>query len=231
MDLVEANGDVEEQRWRGSTMEEIHRYLNPFELDHAPPVRPSDAHTVLHHYPIRAAVTDTPRPLRGHHKWDADHVRLPCSAKSQYPVTADDGSVSIESRWEMIEKALLRTISNSRELEAAILSYNTKYQEQWKFRALHKLFEEELDESEAKVFFEDLLPRIVRLALRLPELVQTAIPLLKQGQSRSITLTQEQVACLLANGFLCTFPRRNTLKRKSEYSTFPDINFNRCVFF
>ena len=35
-----------------------------------------------------------------------------------------------------------------------------------------------------------------------------------------------QVACLLANAFFCTFPRRNSCKH-SEYSTFPDINFNR----
>ena len=35
-----------------------------------------------------------------------------------------------------------------------------------------------------------------------------------------------QVACLLANAFFCTFPRRNSYKH-SEYSSFPDINFNR----
>lgn len=37
-----------------------------------------------------------------------------------------------------------------------------------------------------------------------------------------------QAACLLANAFFCTFPRRNSQKH-SEYSTFPDINFNRWV--
>jgi hypothetical protein len=26
---------------------------------------------------------------------------------------------------------------------------------------------------------------------------------------------------------LCTFPRRNTAKRQSEYARYPDINFNR----
>lgn len=35
-----------------------------------------------------------------------------------------------------------------------------------------------------------------------------------------------QAACLLANAFFCTFPRRNSHKH-SEYSSFPDINFNR----
>lgn len=44
---------------------------------------------------------------------------------------------------------------------------------------------------------------------------------------RSISLSQQQVACLLANAFLCTFPRRNTDRKKSEYASYPDINFNR----
>uniref|UniRef100_W8AQL3 poly(ADP-ribose) glycohydrolase n=1 Tax=Ceratitis capitata TaxID=7213 RepID=W8AQL3_CERCA len=224
------NGDETvnvDEKWRGCSMEEIHRGLNEFELEHVPPVRPSETHTVLYHCPIREPDNVPPRPLRAHHKWDATHVRLPCSSKSQYPVTAADGSSTIEARWEMIEKALLKPISNSKELQTAILSYNTKYENQWNFRSLHRLFEDDLDESESRVFFEDLLPRIIRLALRLPELVQAPIPLLKQGQCHSVTLSQQQISCLLANAFLCTFPRRNTMKKRSEYSTFPDINFNR----
>uniref|UniRef100_A0A0A1WZR8 poly(ADP-ribose) glycohydrolase n=1 Tax=Zeugodacus cucurbitae TaxID=28588 RepID=A0A0A1WZR8_ZEUCU len=216
-----------EEQWRGCAMEEIYRGMNEFELDHVPAVRPSDSHTVLYHCPIHEPDNVPPRPLRAHHKWDATHVRLPCSSKSQYPVTAADGSSTIEARWEMIEKALLQPITNSKELQAAILSYNTKYEGQWNFRSLHRLFEDDLDESESRVFFEDLLPRIIRLALRLPELVQAPIPLLKQGQNHSVTLSQQQISCLLANAFLCTFPRRNTMKKRSEYSAFPDINFNR----
>jgi hypothetical protein len=38
-------------------------------------------------------------------------------------------------------------------------------------------------------------------------------------------LLQEQAAVLLANSFLCTFPRRN--KKGGEYANFPDINMNR----
>ncbi|XP_055851769.1 poly(ADP-ribose) glycohydrolase [Episyrphus balteatus] len=213
--------------WRGCSMDEIHRYLNEFELEHVPPIRPSDHDTVLYHFPIRCDSSEAPRPLKAQDKWDANHVRLPCSNKSQYPIVGDDGNVVIERRWKMVEQALLRPIKTSKELEQAILSYNSKYSELWNFRSLHKLFEEELDEDESKEFFDHLLPKIIRLALRLPSIVQCGIPLLKQGQNRSLSLTQLQVACLLANAFLCTFPRRNTTKRKSEYSTFPDINFNR----
>lgn len=44
--------------------------------------------------------------------------------------------------------------------------------------------------------------------------------------NHSITMSQEQIASFLANAFFCTFPRRNA-KMKSEYSSYPDINFNR----
>lgn len=77
------------------------------------------------------------------------------------------------------------------------------------------------------LFFKNTLPAIVSLALRLPDLVCCGIPLLKQGQNRSVSFTQEQISSLIANAFLCTFPRRNTQKKNSEYRTFPDINFNR----
>ncbi|KAG7262746.1 hypothetical protein CRUP_038265 [Coryphaenoides rupestris] len=49
------------------------------------------------------------------------------------------------------------------------------------------------------------------------------LPLLKVGQNHSLTLSQEQISCLLANAFFCTFPRRNS--RKSDYTNYPEINF------
>ncbi|XP_068141153.1 poly(ADP-ribose) glycohydrolase [Drosophila tropicalis] len=224
------NGDVSTQspqHWRGQPIEAIHRGLQLFELEHLGPVQPSGLHRVLYKHPICESVNEAPRPLKSAPKWDAQHVRLPCAEESKYPRENADGSSEIDSRWEMIERALLRPISNSKQLEAAILSYNTTYRNQWNFRSLHKLLREEFDKSEARVFFEDLLPRIIRLALRLPELIKAPVPLLKQYKTAALTLSQQQISCLLANAFLCTYPRRNTLKRKSEYSTFPDINFNR----
>nr|CAD7573914.1 unnamed protein product [Timema californicum] len=95
----------------------------------------------------------------------------------------------------------------------------------------------EVDSKEAKIgilgtrestkFFSTLLPQIIGLALQLPSLVTGPIPLLVQHRNQSVSLTQLQVASLLANAFLCTFPRRNTAKRFSEYYKYPDINFNR----
>lgn len=221
--------DGEDDRaWRGVPMDTIYRGLDRYELRHFPEVRPAEDHVVLYNLPIDDPNgTEPPKPRRTYNKWDANHVRLPCSHRSQYPVEQEDGGTTLESRWELVQNALLQPIANSRELERAILSYNTKYAGSWKFKSLHKLFEEDLEEEESAGFFEYTLPKMIRLALSLPDLVPGAIPLLKQGSNKAISLTQQQVACLLANAFLCTFPRRNTQKKKSEYSLFPDINFNR----
>uniref|UniRef100_A0A3Q4MRB4 poly(ADP-ribose) glycohydrolase n=1 Tax=Neolamprologus brichardi TaxID=32507 RepID=A0A3Q4MRB4_NEOBR len=82
-----------------------------------------------------------------------------------------------------------------------------------------------LEPDAAEHLFESLLPDMVQLALRASELCTKPIPLLKAGMNHSITMSQEQVASLLANAFFCTFPRRNS--RKTEYSNYPDINFFR----
>lgn len=85
---------------------------------------------------------------------------------------------------------------------------------------------QELNPNESRAFFIETLPEIIRLALRLPELIPCAIPLLKHNGNNSISLSQQQIGSLLANAFLCTFPRRNTSSPRSEYSDFPTINFN-----
>ncbi|KAG0297684.1 hypothetical protein BGZ96_005348 [Linnemannia gamsii] len=66
-----------------------------------------------------------------------------------------------------------------------------------------------LSTEERQYFFDVTLPRMQALALRLPELVPKPIPFLKQQQDSAVTLSQEQIACLLANAFFNTFPCRN----------------------
>lgn len=152
---------------------------------------------------------------------------IPCSFYIPHPTPQPDGTESIQNRWQLITDTLRgRTIRTSHQLEDAIHAYNTKYARTWRFRALHQLCAELPVDARAH-FFDSTLPGIVRLALQLPSLVQAPIPLLRAGRSASVSLTQLQCASLLANAFLCTFPRRNTQKRASEYRTYPDINFNR----
>lgn len=53
------------------------------------------------------------------------------------------------------------------------------------------------------------------------------IPLLQSGHPAILTLSQLQIACLLANAFFCTFPHRNATAPNAEYHNYPSINFTR----
>jgi poly(ADP-ribose) glycohydrolase len=128
-----------------------------------------------------------------------------------------------------VQEAVLKTMLSSQQLETAILSYNSNsnYSNCWDFSVLRLLFTEVFTKEETNSFFSTLLPQIVRLALQLPTLLTAPVPLLVQHKSRMLSFSQLQVASLLANAFLCTFPRRNTAKPQSEYAQYPNINFNR----
>lgn len=161
-------------------------------------------------------------------KWDGVHVRMPCSPQSKYPLEqGSNGITKLGSRWELIENTLLGPINDSYSLVKAIRQYNGRISPIWNFKCLHKFFNEELDPRESESFFNVLLPKIIALALRLPALITHPIPLLRQGDEQLLSMSQLQVGCLLANAFLCTFPRRNTFKGNSEYVNYPDINFTR----
>lgn len=191
-----------------------------------PPLVPQPDHTVLVRASLNCNFAEPPKPSYKNYrdKWDRNHVRMPCSTENLYP--GENSEKKVQNRWELIEATLLGPIRSSVELQDAILKYNARYSKRWNFEALHSYFNEMLDTSAREEFFEQTLPAIVTLALRLPILCTQAIPLLKQQQNHSLTISQEQAACLLANAFFCTFPRRNSHKH-SEYSLFPDINFNR----
>lgn len=79
-----------------------------------------------------------------------------------------------------------------------------------------------LSEEESEEFFENILPKIIQLALKLPEIVPGSIPLLKKHHNKSVSLSQVQISSLLANAFLCTFPWK-----KEVSCTYPGVNFVR----
>ena len=65
-----------------------------------------------------------------------------------------------------------------------------------------------------------ILPTAIKMCLDLPVLVTQPIPLLKRGESGSITFSQRQIASLLANALFCTFPENShdaNLKRIDLY--------------
>ena len=191
------------------------------------PLASGPLHTVTFR-PDRRGDQAPPLPFPDHLRdvWDSNHVRSPCSAQNLYPITTDTGGKKLLSRWALIRKSLLKPIANSYDLEEAIMEYNSRQASKWSFGAVHAYFSTIASEEEATAFFSSLLPKIVRLALRLPELVTHALPLLKVQETYSLTLSQEQAACLLANAFLCTFPRRNAMHKLAEFASYPSINFN-----
>ncbi|VDN19718.1 unnamed protein product, partial [Dibothriocephalus latus] len=74
--------------------------------------------------------------------------------------------------------------------------------------------------------FGPLMKKIADLALKLPYLIMQPIPLMKQNQESSISLSQIQIACLLANAFYCTFPGRSGTNERTPQPSFPSVNFN-----
>ncbi|ROI83839.1 Poly(ADP-ribose) glycohydrolase [Anabarilius grahami] len=172
-----------------------------------PALKPTDGHTVM----IRTDLLDPgkvpvpyPSPEKRSDCWDDWHT--------------------IQSRWDLIHQALSVPLKSSHDVKDAILKYNAGQAKAWNFSALHS-YCKGLQESEAEQMFGELLPAMAQLALRAPSLFTQPIPLLRTQRCCSITLSQEQVSSLLANAFFCTFPRRNS--RRTDFSNYPDINFNR----
>jgi len=185
---------------------------------------------VMVRLPLEPGQTPVAHPIRRTDDcWDENHVRMPNSQRSQFPVVSETGHKRLESRWALIHKALATGESNriktSYDLEARILSYNMPGR--WDFSGLKELIDESWSDDDRATFFDRILPGMQRLALRLDDLVTQPIPLLRRGHNQSLTLSQVQVASLLANAFFCTFPRRNAGKKNSEYANYPYINFNR----
>ncbi|XP_044521705.1 poly(ADP-ribose) glycohydrolase [Gracilinanus agilis] len=214
-----------DKKWLGTPIEELRRM--PLCGVRLPHLRHSVNHTVTVRVDLLKA-GEVPKPFPTHYRdiWDNKHVKMPCSEQNLYPVEDENGERTAGSRWELIQTALLNKFSRPQNLKDAILKYNVAYAKKWDFTALVDFWDKVLEEAEAQHLCQSILPDMVKLALCLPDICTKPIPLLKQKMNHSITMSQEQIASLLANAFFCTFPRRNA-KMKSEYSSYPDINFNR----
>ncbi|XP_041089490.1 poly(ADP-ribose) glycohydrolase [Polyodon spathula] len=190
---------------------------DPGELQFGP------SHTVLIN--VQGFKTDKQlRPQPGASVWNSDHVKMPYSVRNTFtkqgPFRNED-----KLRWDLIRKKLnkLSNVTKSETIEEVIKSYNVNYKNEWKFDALHLFFEK--GGSKPELF--RVVKAMAELALKLPDICPKTIPLLKQGMNHSLTLSQEQISCLLANAFFCTFPHRNSTHPRAEYSNYPTINFNR----
>ncbi|XP_026207137.1 poly(ADP-ribose) glycohydrolase isoform X2 [Anabas testudineus] len=215
-----------EVKWLGTPISELKRM--PTCGRELPPLKDIPGrHTVM----IRTDLLQdgrvpVPFPAKFMDTWDDVHVKMPCSSSNLFPIVDEETQkLQNKSRWELIKETLKKKCSSPLELKNAILKYNASHAKKWDFTALNLYCTKVLKPDDAEHLFDSLLPDMVQLALRAYELCTKPIPLLKAGTNQSITMSQEQVACLLANAFFCTFPRRNS--RKTEYCNYPDINFFR----
>ncbi|XP_008280038.1 poly(ADP-ribose) glycohydrolase [Stegastes partitus] len=183
-------------------------------------LRFSTTHTVL----IDVSVFNCGAGLiaqEGRDLWNSNFVKMPCSQAMNH------SGPSQAARWKLISKQLSALASKKSvkvdHVVAAIIKFNPKYKDRWSFDALHT-FVEHVPKTEN--YFHTLFPKIAALALKLPDQIKKAIPLLQRGRPASITLSQVQISCLLANAFFCTFPHRNTSRPDAEYHNYPSINFS-----
>ncbi|XP_076599395.1 poly(ADP-ribose) glycohydrolase isoform X2 [Chaetodon auriga] len=212
-----------DRRWLGTPIDELNRM--PQCAPPLPHLKVGSNHTVTVRTDLlREGEVPVSYPGKFKDAWDDVSVKMPCSEKNLFPVETEDGG-GVQSRWELIHTALQGGFKSSLDVRDAILRYNTAHAKKWDFTALNLLCTEYLEHCEAQHLFEVILPAMVELALSAPRLCTMPIPLLKSRMNHSLTLSQEQIACLLTNAFFCTFPRRNS--RKSEYGNYPEINFYR----
>lgn len=215
--------EQEEPDWRGTPIENLKRMPKCGQT--LPHLRATDNHRVLIRTDLlKEGQVPVPYPTKFRDSWDDMNVKMPCSEKNMFPMENEDGS-GVQSRWELIRSALEGECKSSLDIRDAILSYNTAHAKRWDFTALNVLCTEGMENDEVQHLFNTILPKMVKLVLNTPKICTQPIPLLKTKMNQSLTMSQEQIACLLANAFFCTFPRRNS--RKSEYANYPEINFYR----
>uniref|UniRef100_A0A8C2K3E6 poly(ADP-ribose) glycohydrolase n=1 Tax=Cyprinus carpio TaxID=7962 RepID=A0A8C2K3E6_CYPCA len=162
-------------------------------------------------------------PHQGTHVWDSHHVKLP---HLYPPPPSHHKSHAPPSRWEVTRHALHRLTKGNNsigDVQSAIMTYNARNKDNWTFDALY-YYGQRLHTMDNNLHL--LIPKMAKLALDLPDLIKKPIPLLRQQQNQAITMSQQQISCLLANAFFCTFPHRNDTKPNSEYANYPTINFS-----
>ncbi|XP_052468866.1 poly(ADP-ribose) glycohydrolase [Carassius gibelio] len=217
----QVSAEQKEQEWLGTPIEELRRM--PWCGQSLPHLRATDNHKVLVRTDLlKEGQVPHPYPSKYRDTWDDMTVKMPCSEKNLFPVENED---VVQSRWELIRTALEGECKSSLDIKDAISSYNIVHAKRWDFTALNYLCTEGMENEEVQHLFNVTLPKMMKLVLNTPKICTQPIPLLKSRMNQSLTMSQEQIACLLANAFFCTFPRRNS--RRSEYANYPEINFYR----
>ncbi|KAK0421174.1 hypothetical protein QR680_015095 [Steinernema hermaphroditum] len=131
--------------------------------------------------------------------WETKHVvRMPFSTSR----LKSDGS----SEAEFVKCCLMKLTVPQKSIELVTTVIDSYQDERYQYDSLHTLFNKKMSPEQRAYNLEIVIPNIAKLALRLSDLITKPIPRLRSSVSGSVTFSQEQVACLMANAFLCTFP-------------------------
>jgi len=149
----------------------------------------------------------------------------PCSPKKDKRHMSDRNYVLMPyatEKWQKISTVLTQLsepIHSWYVVEDAIKKYHD-YPEVINFSSLQECF---CEKDGGNTFLSgtcllDLVPKIAKLAIDLPNVCTRAIRLLRRQKNFTIAMSQYQAACLLANAFFCTFPPTASWE-------FADVNF------
>lgn len=151
------------------------------------------------------------------------YVRLPCDpGTSRFVEDVCNDCASSSHYWDSVVYSLSKPHRSLDEWVDAMCYYSKLKKEH--FTNLYIFFEQCVSEKEANDILQNLMPRIAKLALQLPKLVQCPIPLLNQNQNKILHFNQLQIACLMANAFFCTFPAQESFEKLT--ASLPNFNFS-----
>jgi len=140
------------------------------------------------------------------HVWDRNYARMPYAVDNWQKIT-------------MVLKQLTDPIQSWEAVEDAIKQYCKYPAAAIDFGGLGDYFyKKDLDDTLlSRTCLLDLIPKIAKLAVDLPDICTRPIRLLRQQKNFMVAMSQYQAACLLANAFFCTYPTAS--------GKFADVNF------
>ena len=164
-------------------------------------IRESDNTVVLYDTDDRSDdPTNVPDPYpcsfnkHNSHMWDRDYARMPYAVDNWHRIV-------------MVLNRLSYSIQSLKAVEDAIKQY-IECPEAIDFGGLKDYFCEKDagDTLLSRTCLLDLIAKIAKLAVDLPNVCTRPIRLLRQQKNFMVAMSQYQAACLLANAFFCTFP-------------------------
>ncbi|CAF1058003.1 unnamed protein product [Rotaria sordida] len=181
--------------------------ISPFKYDPLNPERE----------PITSRISN--RSINGS---DANLVFMPCSPHN---VTDNKRSIWLLNRQSLINLKNMcdHHMATIKDLKKTIRECAHRH---YNLDCLQKLIDDVYSNDERAHFMSTVLSNICTLALNVDTIFSRPLPLLRIGTNRSVTMSQQQAASLLACAFFCLFPNRSDYKQKNKRRSFPNPNFN-----